>query len=105
MQIMDTRIEQVMNKQPRTCSSDSKAIDAMQASFKSFAKSAAACMPSNSSVQDGYDRASRSRYNHPYLLLMQAMEKPPRKVTFFPVVDNGELVGLVTLHKLVEAGL
>ena len=33
------------------------------------------------------------------------MEQAPRKVTFFPVVDGDALVGLVTLHKLVEAGL
>ena len=33
------------------------------------------------------------------------MEQPPRKVTFFPVVDEGRLVGLVTLHGLVSAGL
>ena len=33
------------------------------------------------------------------------MEQPPRKVTFFPVVDDGTLVGLVTLHSLVTAGL
>ena len=36
---------------------------------------------------------------------LQAMEEPPRKVSFFPVVDGFHLVGLVTLHKLVEAGL
>ena len=35
----------------------------------------------------------------------QEMEQPPRKVTFFPVVDEGRLVGLVTLHGLVGAGL
>ena len=33
------------------------------------------------------------------------MEQPPRKVTFFPVVDEGRLVGMVTLHGLVSAGL
>lgn len=33
------------------------------------------------------------------------MEEPPRKVGFFPVVTGPYLVGLVTLHKLVEAGL
>ncbi|CAL8470454.1 g9996 [Coccomyxa elongata] len=36
---------------------------------------------------------------------MLEMERPPRKVTFFPVVDEGRLVGLVTLHGLVSAGL
>ncbi|KAK9808807.1 hypothetical protein WJX72_004078 [[Myrmecia] bisecta] len=36
---------------------------------------------------------------------MLAMEMPPRKVTFLPVVDDGHLVGLVTLHALVSAGL
>jgi hypothetical protein len=36
---------------------------------------------------------------------LQAMEEPPRKVTFFPVMDGGKLVGLVTLHSLVSAGL
>eukprot|EP00884_Botryococcus_braunii_P001675 jgi/Botrbrau1/11508/Bobra.0198s0006.1 len=36
---------------------------------------------------------------------MQAMEGPPRKVTFFPVIDGGRLVGVVTLHGLVSAGL
>lgn len=36
---------------------------------------------------------------------MQAMEGPPRKVTFLPVVDVHQLVGLVTLHGLVSAGL
>lgn len=39
------------------------------------------------------------------LLYMQAMEGPPRKVTFLPVVDVHQLVGLVTLHGLVSAGL
>jgi CBS domain-containing protein len=33
------------------------------------------------------------------------MEQPPRKVGFFPVVDAERLVGLVTLHSLVSAGL
>ena len=36
---------------------------------------------------------------------LQAMEGPPRKVTFMPVVDEQQLVGLVTLHGLVSAGL
>ncbi|EIE27064.1 hypothetical protein COCSUDRAFT_11214 [Coccomyxa subellipsoidea C-169] len=36
---------------------------------------------------------------------MLEMERPPRKVTFFPVVDDDRLVGLVTLHGLVSAGL
>ena len=36
---------------------------------------------------------------------LQEMERPPRKVTFFPVEDDGQLVGLVTLHGLVSAGL
>ncbi len=36
---------------------------------------------------------------------VQEMERPPRKVTFFPVEDDGQLVGLVTLHGLVSAGL
>jgi len=36
---------------------------------------------------------------------MQAMEQLPRKVSFFPVLEGPLLVGLVTLHKLVEAGL
>ncbi|KAK9839852.1 hypothetical protein WJX81_006078 [Elliptochloris bilobata] len=36
---------------------------------------------------------------------MQDMELPPRKVAFFPVVDEGLLVGIVTLHGLVTAGL
>ncbi|CAK0737489.1 hypothetical protein CVIRNUC_000921 [Coccomyxa viridis] len=36
---------------------------------------------------------------------MLEMERPPRKVTFFPVEDDGQLVGLVTLHGLVSAGL
>jgi CBS domain-containing protein len=35
----------------------------------------------------------------------QAMENPARKVTFMPVVDDGLLVGLVSLHGLVTAGL
>jgi len=35
----------------------------------------------------------------------QAMEQPPRKVAFFPVVDEGRLAGIVTLHGLVSAGL
>lgn len=33
------------------------------------------------------------------------MEAPDRKVQFMPVVDDGQLVGLVTLHDLVSAGL
>jgi len=33
------------------------------------------------------------------------MEQLPRKVSFFPVLEGPLLVGLVTLHKLVEAGL
>ena len=39
------------------------------------------------------------------LSCLQEMERPPRKVTFFPVVDDARLVGLVTLHGLVSAGL
>jgi len=35
---------------------------------------------------------------------MQAMESP-RKITFLPVVDEGQLRGLVSLHSLVTAGL
>lgn len=40
-----------------------------------------------------------------HFCVAQEMERPPRKVTFFPVVDDGRLVGLVTLHGLVSAGL
>lgn len=35
---------------------------------------------------------------------VQAMESP-RKITFLPVVDEGQLRGLVSLHSLVTAGL
>ena len=35
---------------------------------------------------------------------MSAMEKPT-PVTFLPVVENGVLQGIVTLHTLVSAGL
>lgn len=42
---------------------------------------------------------------HLDLLDLQDMEGPLRRVTFLPVVDAGALVGLVTLHGLVSAGL
>ena len=37
--------------------------------------------------------------------LLQEMENGPRKVGFLPVVAGGMLVGIVTLHGLVSAGL
>lgn len=61
--IMALRVGEVMTRQPKTCSSEDMAIDAMQ-----------------------------------------AMEAGP-KVNMLPVVDNGCVQGLVTLHALVSAGL
>ncbi|KAL4440560.1 hypothetical protein ABPG75_003561 [Micractinium tetrahymenae] len=61
--IMSLRVEEVMTRQPKTCSSGEMAVDAMQ-----------------------------------------AMEAGP-KVNMLPVVDDGKVQGLVTLHALVSAGL
>ena len=36
---------------------------------------------------------------------MQVMENTGRKVALLPVLEDGQLVGLVTLHALVSAGI
>ena len=92
-----------MNSKPRTCTSVTKAVDAMQVGIQSRESIAPCCLawmlcPNISEI--GMHMTEAWTW-----VLLQAMEQPPRKVTFFPVVDDGALVGLVTLHRLVEAGL
>ena len=93
-----------MHSNPRTCSSDHKAIDAMlvPAIFQPCSHSAPAalrgCVPA--ACVRGHVQSMEPCAAH-----AQEMEQPPRKVGFFPVVDGERLVGMVTLHSLVSAGL
>lgn len=101
-----------MHSSPRTCSSSHKAIDAMLVrAMLNFAAPAAgppqaAALP----LQPCRLSCSCSCAMHVptgglLYARVQEMEQPPRKVSFFPVVDGELLVGLVTLHSLVSAGL
>ena len=93
-----------MHRTPRTCTSGAKAIDAMQARHASAhavvpSKAAAAArVPSESATAADAEAIG-------WVACAQDMELPPRKVAFFPVVDEGLLTGIVTLHGLVSAGL
>ena len=89
-QVMETQVQHLMHSRPRTCVPTTKAVDAMQAGLPCLAAwPAAAAGPAGAEAS----------------LLSQAMEGPDRKVQFMPVEKDGHLVGLVTLHDLVSAGL
>jgi CBS domain-containing protein len=114
-QLLSTPVSEVMTRSPRTCAPGLKAIDAMQARCALVHLQCQQAMRwldggcfvgaplcnTTLSVVSRYPPilAAMSRN-----LLLQAMEDPT-KVTFLPVVEDGRLQGLISLHGLVSAGL
>lgn len=126
---MILRVDEVMTRTPKTIGSGEMAVDAMQVGSGLMlwlggwvhvlqAPAQGACPPQVVLAQQVERRLSSNHaLVHPQMpcqpsrtppppppLLLQAMEAGP-KVAMLPVVDDGRVQGLVTLHALVSAGL
>lgn len=114
--VMVLRADEAMTRHPKTCGSEDMAIDAMQARNHQCSSSCANqwCLwgvpkGTSSTVLCGKRDCRHATSASPALPthtlhLPQAMEAGP-KVNMLPVVDDGRVQGLVTLHALVSAGL